>query len=372
MDSMIVSARAKKKDNFSYFLFCKLDKRDKITNYFKYIKQKDFEEYGSKNSEEIIKNADHAKFSSRFMPIDLLCIYRTLVYLCEKFDGSFSKFLNYAIGNNEDKKPIVYNEETKNRLYSLAYSMHRLTYQLIPQVKGNEKYIREILKQEIQGIIGLNKEVKKYLSESNKNNSNKIEMSDNLWLINGKAIANEYSFDKKKYDSKRLWCVVRDFVYHPLFSKCFEIVTGEINIAEDLKKNNADEFELPGDVWNNNLKFAQCFWFNKNEELYKKYENIKQSSRFIRKLYDDASTNWQELNKNGLKCYPKDFDITFNFVPNMCAKDKCQNCPLKPDGSFELGKYCHKKEGKLCTFILYATGLEYVCKGSCELLEFQD
>lgn len=368
MDSMIVSARAKNKDNFSYFLFCELDKRDKIANYFKYIKQKDFEKYGSENSEKIIKSADYAKFSSRFMVTDLLCIYRTLVYLCEKFKGSFTDFLKYAVGKSDDKKlPIVYDK--KKKIYSLGYCMYRLTYQLVPQVKGNKEDIREILKQEAQGIIGLNTEVKKYLSEPN--NSKKTEMSDDLWYINDKkAIANKYSFDKKKYASKRLWCVVRDFVYHPLFSKCFEIVTGEK--TEDLKKNNAGEFELPGDVWNNNLKFAQCFWFGNKEYNNDVFKNIQKSSKFVRDLYENKKlSNWEEKN-NEIQCYPKDFDITFNFVPNMCSKDKCQNCPLKPEGDFKLDKYCHKQKGKLCTFILYATGLEYVCKDSCELLEFQD
>ena len=347
------------------------NKNDNSINKYSYYLCNDI---GESEKEHIKKYFEYksmgrrAKFSSRFMITDLLCIYRTLVYLCEKFDGSFSKFLNYAIGK-ENKKPIVYGET--NKIYSLAYSMYRLTYQLIPQVKGNKEDIREILKQEVQGIIGLNKEVKKYLSEPNKNNIKKIEMLDDLWYINDKkAIANEYSFDKKKYESKRLWCVVRDFVYHPLFGKCFKIVTGEK--TEDLKKNNAGEFELPGDVWNNNLKFAQCFWFNNKEYDNNVFKNIQKSSKFVRNLYNNENlSNWEKENKE-IQCYPKDFDITFNFVPNMCSKDKCDNCPLKSKSGFELDKYCHKQKGKLCTFILYATGLEYICEGSCKLLEFQN
>lgn len=343
-------------EKYSYYLCCEIknDEKNQIKKYFEYKSM-----------------SEKAKFSSRFMVTDLLCIYRTLVYLCEKFDGSFSKFLNYAIGK-KDEKPIVYNKETKNKLYSLAYSMYKLTYQLIPQVKGNKEDICEILHLEEQGIIGTDKKINKYLSKIPKENSDKNdEKYDKLWCIGGnnKVIANDYSFYKKKHNSKRLWCVTRDFIFHPVFSKCFEIITGEK--ANDLQKNNVSELELPGDVWNNNLKFAQCFWFSNKNYNQSEFGNIKNSSVFIRNLYENEKlSNWK--NNNKMKCYPKDFDITFNFVPNMCAKNKCARCPLNTNNNFNLSEYCHKQEGKLCTFVLYATGLEHICEGSCELLNIQN
>ena len=352
-------------EKYSYYLCNNIEDNEKehIKKYFEYKSMK-----------------ERAKFSSRFMITDLLCIYKTLVYLCEKFEGSFIQFLNYAIGNQNEEKPVVYDEEARNKIYSLAYSMYRLTYQLIPQVKGNEKNICNILKQEKYGVISLSENSKKKENTFFYKNSKttKKYLGDNpeieeKWYINEKTkpLKKAYTFNENKYDSKRLWCVARDFIYHPIFSKCFEIVTGEK--VECLQKDNANEFELPGDVWNNNLKFAKCFWFN-NQQANDKFKDIEKSSKFVRELYEKKElSNWKEKNKE-IQCYPKDFDITFNFVPNMCSKDKCENCPLCNKEKFDLKEYCHKQKGKLCAFILYATGLEYVCKGKdcCELLKLQN
>jgi len=314
--------KKKKKENetqekYSYFLRADLDENadenENIKTFFK-----------NYNENKRVDYKDEVRFSSRFMVIDILCMYKTLLKLCEKYDGSFEEFLNKAVSGDKS-------------LYSLAKEFYKLTY----------SYATNKIKIKNDDIDNLFDEF------------NKLDSKD--------------EFDQ--YKSKRIWCLARDFIYHPVFKECFKTLVGD-KIFENCK-NNIKSLELPGDVWNNNLTFAKCFWLgNKGADIKKddkeKVKYISNSSKYVRERYNKMYPSENDSNSPD-HWIPKDFDITFNFVPQMCSQDKCSNCPLnneEKDSNDILGEFCHEQKDKLCSFVLYAIGIEHKCPGKekCEMI----
>ena len=301
------TARIKKKNtnndnNGIYSHYLKAAKPD--NNLYKNLKKK----YDSiKNDYEGEDKDNVVLFASRMTIIDYFCIFRSL--------ENIEQFFNIL--------------ENKTNIYSIAEGLYNITYKGVKNLSGkNEPNFVEIYK--------------KYKQE--------IKAIDNK----------DISFEKKKYDSKRLWCVIRDYMYNPLFKKCFQKVVGKKNFLKLSKHESLEKIELPGDVWNNNLDFARCFWTNVDESAKK-----INSSKIIRKNYINYKDSW-----NG--CLPIQFDITFNFVPRMCTIGNCNICPLaqfsKINEIKEFGNQwqeivCHKQAGKYCTMALYATGIKHICKG---------
>ena len=326
---------------------------------------------------------EYALFSSRNMLQDIGCMYKTLSYLNknahekEKFEdseqkqiekskriiksdgynGSFTEFLrehSNDIYEYDDKSKKINKETT-----GLARALYELTYQRIPQISAPSETILdfdtffEYITDQISGAF---KKEKKNV--------------------------NDYPLQHNRHSLKRMWCVIRDFLVNPVFKACFKCIIGNGAFNELEKKYY--KIELPGDVWNNNLRFCQCFWekyvlmYEKdNEKLVKTdangtktilWENFK-SSGFVRERYDNATENktvWSG-------CLPIDFDITFNFVPRMCEEDKCHICPLNPENIDWQKQICQKTNGKkLCPLALYACGIEYPCKKGCALSKQPD
>ncbi len=264
----------------------------------------------SENLIEYLKNIDkrngsdeEIKFKSRFCPVDILCIFKTLSTLQEKYHCSFAEF-------------IKENDNYKN-LSEVAKQMYDLTYK-VKQV--SKEYIKP----------------------------------DNL-----ESLITEFQSNKtfNKYSAKRIWCVLRDFLYHPYCSECYRIILNmSVQDFDKYKKEQIKKLELPGDVWNNNITFAKCFWGKDKFKDKKKYN----SSKFTR----------EELHtyKNKCEWNPINFDITFLYVPKMCNERNCSLCPFYKD--FKLEDICHKTTGKYCSFLLYSTGIKYKCpkdKTKCEI-----
>lgn len=243
-------------------------------------------------------------FSSHFMLQDICCMYKTLLGLY-KIKSSFKQFLKDNSNAGIDK---------------LAENLYNLTYNSVPQISGSK-----------------DKKDFKFIVQQLRDNTN--------------------DFNYKRYQSKRLWCVIRDFFYHPVFKKCFIKIIGKENFEALYQR--IYEIELPGDVWNNNPKFIECFWDEKHNN------SSINSSKFLREKYKNISEF------NNCNCSPIHFDITFSFVPNMCADEKCGFCPLYKNNSCEQFEktFCHKSENKLCTFVLYSTGIKYKCPGKDNISE---
>ena len=170
------------------------------------------------------------------------------------------------------------------------------------------------------------------------------------------------TFRKERYKSKRLTCFVRDLFkcehYRSLFEK---IISPQV-----MKKlqNQLYVLELPGDVWNNNEHFQECFRrCFKIEEPKRKTE---QFNEIVRALYENQV--WAELGLTRSDYYPEQLDTTFDFVPRMCEKTgraNCDICPLNPKGNGKIsGKFCLKEsdQEKFCPFLLYACGYKVSCK----------
>lgn len=318
----------------SYFLCAPItdDNENEIYKYFKNkarIIDNNGESTTSKDKYELLfktkkDNQQYAIFSSRYMLQDIACMYKTLLYLKENCDGSFKKLLK-----NNSNVICTYDENKKiNSEKSLANALFELTYQGISKIlaKDFEKCnsIEEILD-------AINKKIENHKKDS---------------------------LEKSRYSLKRMWCIIRDFLRHPIFSKCFQLTINKTDKEfEEYIKNNYHCIELPGDVWNNNSKFAECFW-GKSDKNFK-------SSKFAREKYKKNGENWKG-------CKPIDFDITFNFVPKMCEVDMCDICPLKENAKKDewKNKLCHEQEGKLCPLALYSCGIKHKCKGdNCILTE---
>ena len=58
--------------------------------------------------------------------------------------------------------------------------------------------------------------------------------------------------------------------------------------------------------------------------------------------------------------YPEQFDITFDFVPRMCAKKLCNVCPFGKKG---IGAICIPTKDKLCPVALVNCGYLAKCTG---------
>jgi len=80
-----------------------------------------------------------------------------------------------------------------------------------------------------------------------------------------------------------------------------------------------EQIELPGDVWNHNLKIknyllARALSINDKTKRWNK-------SKIIRYLFENLKAEAFSLG-----FYPVRFDVTLLFVPNMCEKRMCELC----------------------------------------------
>lgn len=118
-----------------------------------------------------------------------------------------------------------------------------------------------------------------------------------------------------------------------------------------------NQLELPGDVWNNNRIFVENFLMPLGLEL---------GVRILDKDVDDRTVNdrvreiCNAAQRKGCDIYPEQFDVTFEFVPTMCANPDnadaklCRTvCPFGTGDKFFLS---HHPESKFCLTNLMLTG----------------
>lgn len=278
-----------------------------------------------KNNRLTAPNTDQKKeivFSSRFMPTDIVCIYKTLKTLDRNYKRSFRDFLN----------------KNSSSVKNLAEAFFKLTYQDV----GTWSFS---------------------LSNSDKTkNNDKILLNDNN-SINFKKLDEHIKISKQTfnpYSAKRLWCVLRDFLRGDLFKGDFKDIIGE----DYFQKLSLSDLELPGDVWNNNDTFLKCFWEDKLSD--QKGHNLPER---IRSFYDQY--------KEQTAFIPEDYDITFEFVPRVCGEKRdFKFCPFNLGDSRNLDlchgetdkhsrilDLCHGETDKLCPVIKFCSGFNKVCVG---------
>lgn len=283
-----------------------------------------------------LNETDSLKFTPRYYPSDYFSILYTLDIL-KKYDLSFTKYIVTQLNNFHGKEDYI---------RRLLFSLYLLTYFEVGQPKKAdiEDFQENLRKTE--------KRTKKVIS-----------------ILNDESKFDEefYFFEKDSiYNQKRSMCSLRDFFKSPEFNHYFRnTLTGENfslkKQSELFSLKSLQQFELPGDVWNNNSKFRNCIFENTE------YANKKKSlNKILREFYDK---NRDKLNN----CYPEQFDITFDFVPRMCESNNCDICPINfAKGSKESNfkKTCVEDEKLFCPVVLTNCNYKVKCYGiKCELLK---
>jgi hypothetical protein len=269
-------------------------------------------------------------FTSRFYPSDLKSIVQTLMILDDnKFDRSIIRFVAYVMNELGGDKSIN----------KIAFGFYLLGYYKIGRPKSTE----------YNKIMADAKENTKSVLDILKDKGEFKRMFENEWKSH-------------KFDQKRVWCSLRDYVKSPEFKGYMSEGFKNIDKNELIDKwDNLDqsELELPGDVWNNKSKFKKCLF----EDLID-FKKSEASPRFIRRVYKDFKVYEKNVG------YPEMFDVTFDFVPRMCANNLCDFCIFNEDN--KLGCLCTKDESKYCPVIMISCGYANKCKiKECPVVDYE-
>lgn len=239
--------------------------------------------------EGILENG-RVKFKSRFVPSDYFSILYTFVFL-KDYDFSLSKFIKEVYSEHKEENDLI-----KKILFSLYLS----SYYEIGQPKSSD------LGDFSENIRKANR--RKKVIRNILNNPDKFNV--------------EYSnFLKDRiFKQKRAWCSLRDFLKSPEFKQYFELALRNESLKDnDFAKlfsiESLNQLELPGDVWNNNSLFRKCIL---KDTVYEK--SNKSLNKILREYFEN--------NSQDIIGYPKQFDITFDFVPRMCESDNCDIFPI--------------------------------------------
>jgi hypothetical protein len=236
-------------------------------------------------------------------------------------------------------------QNKKDFIQRVLFSHYLMTYNDIGQPTRND-------------LIDFNKNLWK--AERNTEKTLAIIQSDKKF-----EIEHRYFSVIKKYSQKRAWCSLRDFFKSPEFNGYFRNALSENGFYEEdflqlFAFESLQQFELPEDVWNNNSRFRDFILEGTD------YQKSKQPlNKILRHYYDK--------NKNELSgCYPEQFDITFDFVPRMCAMNNCDICPigfLKQKKLANFHKTCVKNSTLYCSAAMINCNYKIECVGDdCKLL----
>jgi hypothetical protein len=262
------------------------------------------------------------KFASRYMPSDALSIYRTLLILDCLAGRSFARFVYLAV-NGEAKK--------EDAVRKLAAALDFLTYADIGNVSEDSVQAR---------MTALRTSMEEDLNAFRRDR-------------NGFIATLSEKFERDPFKKKRLWCSIRDYLKSPEFNLHLVAALEKIdrNEAHLWRRENIDQatlaaMELPGDVWNNNIIFRDGLFSPHLGATPKTWD----MPRTIRAIHTQMA---------GPKAafYPEQLDVTFDFVPRMCANLQCHRCVF--GGGID--KLCHQQRGLYCPVILAACGYFSPC-----------
>ena len=262
------------------------------------------------------------KASSRFFPNDVVGIFCTLKVLTHFTEKSFSVYIRKCLSlatSEHEMEFLLYG------LWLLGYS----TGQWKKNDLDYQKIYDRCLKQRFDAV-------------------------KNFFDGGGVPV----TFRKERYKCKRLTCFVRDLFKCEHYIFLFQ----EIISPQVMKKlqNQLHVLELPGDVWNNNEHFRECFCTCSGMD-----QTQKRFNEMIRDFYENYV--WKKLGLEKSDYYPEQFDTTFDFVPRMCDKNgqtNCQYCPVRHGDGKIAEEFCiaGQNENKFCPFLLYACGYQVLCQ----------
>jgi hypothetical protein len=275
------------------------------------------------------------EFTPRYYPSDYYSILFTFDILRE-YNFSLTDYIAVQINKHKEKDDLI---------QRILFALYLLTY-------------FEIGKPSKTKIADFDENL-----EKSKNRTEKVKL---LLADNFKFEKEFENFKKEKiFNQKRAWCSLRDFFKSPEFNSYFKSALLEKNIdfeeLELFSLKSFQQFELPGDVWNNNSKFRNCILENTE------YEKSKKS---LNKILRD----YFEKNKDNLgNSYPEQFDITFDFVPRMCENNNCDICPIaliKRNKKSKFEKICVIDTRYYCPVTLTNCNYKIECFGKeCDLIK---
>ncbi|GEM_PF-2888498 len=327
---------------------------------------------GSDNSQKLIPFEIKEK-STKFSPRDWGSMYgvlRTLYILKENYDGNIIKFFVSQISKD---KSVEYNiDNIAKRSYILSYK----DISKAKSKKDKENKLNEIIRGWWKSENNANAMLEKLIE--NIENDFKKEIDDNSWK-------------NKKYENKRLWAALRDYLepsykLNEIFLKAITETKPEITFFHENINKIMPSVEFPGDIWN--IRFAKnTIWnfakSNEKEEFLREFshrkngKDLKESINFshlVRTCYE--SLLYQDK-KQVQKYYPAQMDVSYDFASRMCSKCKFENMDLFcPFGSGEeINKLCiginsKKTEEQYCPLLLMTCGYRFICKTEvCSILQ---
>ncbi len=263
------------------------------------------------------------RFASRFMPEDLLLIFRTLFMLDKLTNRSLAGFIAQACEGADDPRTAI---------RQIAAALFALTYAAGGNVSAQQ------------------------LDASIKSMGQKSQEDAKPYLNDRTACIGRWTDAFCPSGKKRLWCSLRDYLKSPEFSGYFVVALRKVGVCDadrwcrgsEWLRKGMDVIELPGDVWNNRPIFRGG--------LFSPYlENEKprmDMPRVIRTIYEIMAA------EDDLCFYPEQLDVTFDFVPLMCERQMCDIC-LFGNG---ISLVCHQKPELICPVALASCGYYTLCE----------
>lgn len=262
-------------------------------------------------------NGNSVRFASRYMPEDILLIYRTLKILDIISNRSFAGYLATSIADGFNHSEAI---------RRIARALEELTYVASGALSETEFDDR---------MDRMSREL----------NDFRLEVRDGEEL----------------FGRKRLWCSLRDYLKSPELNPHFVAALRGAGFenADQWDRNSPqlkdalDTLELPGDVWNNSEYFRKG--------LFSPYLANERKSwgmpKTVRNIYDQISATGR------ISFYPEQLDVTFDFVPRMCEENMCRGCMFGAG----IERLCHQQRGLWCSVVLAACGYMHECApDNCE------
>jgi len=269
--------------------------------------------------------AEHPFFISRYYPADYKAILNTLKVL-ESYSFSFARYVKSVLETD------FLDLRSEDSIRKLLFALYLLSYHNTGQPKAD------------------NIDFEKFLSEA----ASRAAKIKSILSSQEKFLKEFNSFvEDDIYGQKRAWCALRDYLKNPEFNKPFldALQAAGCKEVDKLKaKELLKQLELPGDVWNNNLKFRKCMLKGTG------YEKSEESLNLVlRQIYEE--------NKPAIG-YPEQFDISFDLVQRMCEQDECKICPYGTltGKATDFNKVCIRRHGYFCPVILISCGYKVECE----------
>jgi hypothetical protein len=274
---------------------------------------------------------DFVPFASRFMPEDVLLIFRTLTLLDRTSQRSLSRFMSVsglAVADQRDA------------LGSVARALYGLTY-----ISGGARSAEEV-------------------DERLDADGERVEGEAQEFAVDSAACLKRWGEKFRPHGKKRLWCSIRDYLKSPELNDVFVQSLKDISFADAGRWHRdspalraaLDVLELPGDVWNNNEVFRNGLFSPYLSGQGKTWD----TPYTVRLVYE-------QMKKQGaVVFYPEQLDVTFDFVPRMCQRNMCDVCCFGAG----ISTLCHARQGLLCPIALAACGYRHECRpNDCRLKE---